>query len=117
MNLFVNELRLLVKIGVTPEERAFPQVVIVSLDVLVTDESSSNSDSLADTVDYVACAQTLELMCRDQEWNLLEKLCSDAALVLIKEFPLIERIGIKAKKNVLAQAESVAVCLSRGRND
>jgi dihydroneopterin aldolase len=60
------------RIGVTPEERAQPQALIVDVDMEVDLRTAGQSDDLADTIDYSEVAERIEQIVSGTEMRLLE---------------------------------------------
>jgi FolB domain-containing protein len=65
-------LRVQGRVGVTPEERAEPQDVIVDIDIHADLRKAGTSDYLADTVDYSQVAERIEQVVSGSEMRLLE---------------------------------------------
>jgi dihydroneopterin aldolase len=113
--IVVEGLRAPTRIGVTNEERAQPQVVIVDL-VLHTDlGAAATSDELGDTVDYSTVTTRVADLLASTEAKLLEHLAqriADSMLALggiqkvtvevAKESPPIEeetgRVGVRIER-------------------
>lgn len=107
----VRALKARARLGCTPEERAYPQTVVVDLVLRLTPAAmvSTTSDELGDTVDYMAVAAVVEATCRDGEWRLLEKMCRDIGVAVRQLSPLVRSVDVAVRKNVLPHADGV-VC-------
>ena len=81
------------KIGCTAEERAWPQLLTIDIQVWFSMENSIKSDSLHDTVDYVAMIGLVESLAGEYEWSLVEKLSADIGKSTKAKWPVIEKIA------------------------
>jgi FolB domain-containing protein len=101
-------------VGVTDEERAKPQRLLLTVDMNADLTSASISDRIEKTINYQAVAEDLLQFGENRNWKLLEKLAANIAdMILAKYKPLAVQVEIK--KFVIPQARHVAVTLSRTR--
>lgn len=70
------------RIGVTEEERAEPQDVVIDIELRTDLSRSGTTDDLSDTIDYDALVNEVSALVRDGERNLLEKLAEEIATLL-----------------------------------
>ena len=75
----IKDLRVATRIGVTPQERAAPQNVLISVDIWKDLTRPGTTDDLADTIDYHAVCVEIAAMVRAAETNLLEHLAEKIA--------------------------------------
>jgi dihydroneopterin aldolase len=68
----ITGLRVPARIGVTDEERADPQTLVVNLDVETDLAPAGRSDDLADTIDYDALVGDIAAIVRNTEVKLME---------------------------------------------
>jgi dihydroneopterin aldolase len=83
--------------GVTPEERARPQLLAVDLELDCRLEAAGLSDDLIHTIDYATVAQRVVDIGTLQESQLLETLAERLLAALFDEFP-ISRIKLWLRK-------------------
>lgn len=101
-------------IGVTDEERARSQRVLITVDLDVDVSAAAASDRLERTIDYHALADKLLEYGAKRSWRLLEKLTADLAEMILVEFrPQV--VTVEVKKFPLPQARHVSVTLTRTR--
>ncbi len=102
-------------VGVTAEERATSQIVVLEVDAAVDLKSASASDDLKDTVDYGTLASSIAELVRGHESRLLESLAGSVAqLVLGVEG--VERVLVRVAKEsppVEEDLDSVSVRIER----
>jgi 7,8-dihydroneopterin aldolase/epimerase/oxygenase len=67
------------RLGVSPEERAFPQLVEVDLEIEADLASAADSDALADTIDYGPLAELTQRLVETGSYHLLEGLAGAIA--------------------------------------
>lgn len=84
-------------VGVTPEERANPQPLLVDLEVTGSTHDAITTDELTKTIDYAAMVSRVVDVGSSQHCALLETLADRMSQVLLAEFP-IERLHIWLRK-------------------
>jgi FolB domain-containing protein len=108
------DLEVFCHVGVTEEERAEAQRLLITVDLDFDFSIASVSDRLERTIDYFQVAQELLKFGERRNWKLLEKLAADTAdLVLAKFKP--QAVTVEVKKFVIPQAKFVSVSLTRSR--
>ncbi len=84
--LFINDLRLAVKLGVGAAERRQPQDVAISISLAFSQKPSTcGDDDIAGTVDYSEVCESLARLCAAREFKTIEHLtqvCFDAVTSL-----------------------------------
>ena len=109
MEILINNFRQEIKIGVTPEERAFPQILSLNITITGDFKQALINDSLEGTVDYTKICELVQDYVSGQEWKLMEKFVFDLAHFIKKVSPLIQEVRVKACKNVMTQVDSISV--------
>ncbi|MEK9140909.1 MAG: dihydroneopterin aldolase, partial [Nitrospirota bacterium] len=103
--------------GVTPEERARPQLLAVDLELDCRLEAAGLSDDLGHTIDYAKVAQRVVDIGTLQESQLLETLAERLLVALFDEFP-IGRIKLWLRKlhpPISYVTRSVGISIERTR--
>lgn len=101
-------------VGVTEEERAKPQRLLISLDLDFDFTTATLSDRIEKTINYFEVTQELIKYGEGRNWKLLEKLVANVAeLVLAKFRP--QAVTVEIKKFTIPQARYVSVTLTRSR--
>ena len=101
-------------IGVSEQERAQPQRLLLTIEMSVDFTAAAQSDRVEQTINYQAVADELLQFGQGRSWQLLEKLVSNIAdRVITKYRP--ESVFVEAKKFVIPQARYVAVSVTRDR--
>ena len=72
----INGLRVKGRVGVTPEERARAQTLIVNIEIDVDLAAAAESDNLKDTIDYGEVTVEAAAVIRDSQSKLLEPLAA-----------------------------------------
>ena len=101
-------------IGVTDEERAKPQRLLVSVDMTTDISAAAISDRVEKTINYFEVAQEIMRYGEGRSWKLLEKLATNLIDLLMTKFKP-DDITLENKKFVIPQARYVSVTLARGR--
>jgi 7,8-dihydroneopterin aldolase/epimerase/oxygenase len=111
-SIIISDLEVFYQVGVTEEERARPQRLLLSLELAHDFKAAAASDNLSETIDYYAIAQRLLRFGEGCHWELIETLASDIAAMILDEFRP-RSITLEVKKFALPQAHHVAVKLTR----
>lgn len=103
-------------IGVPPEERAHPQALEVTVEMIPIRGLAGLGDLVEHTVDYAVVTRQIQEVALAQKRRLIESLAEAIADVLLATHPL-SRITVEVRKFVLPHCGHVAVRLSKGRAD
>ncbi len=101
--------------GVTDEERAKPQRLLISVDLDFDFTRAARSDRLEATIDYHEIVQDLLAYGEGRSWKLLEKLAADIAERILSRYRP-EAAAVEVKKFAIPQAHYVSVSLKRRRD-
>ncbi len=101
-------------VGVTDEERAQPQRLLLTLDMTHDYSAAAVSDRLEKTINYFEVAKDLMKFGEGRSWKLIEKLSANLAdHILAKYQP--QAVTVQVKKFPIPQARWVSVSLTRSR--
>lgn len=113
--IIICDLEVFYHVGVTVEERAKPQRLLISIELTHDFNSAQASDNLSDTIDYAAITARLLRFGDGCHWELIETLAADIATMILDDFaPQV--VTVEVKKFILPQARYVAVRLTRRRS-
>lgn len=102
------------QIGVTDEERAKPQRLLITVEMDLDFSTASLSDRVEKTINYFDVCQELLKFGNGRSWRLLEKLTANIADFIVAKFhPDI--VTVEIKKFTIPQAKYVSVALARTR--
>ena len=101
-------------IGVTEEERAKPQRLLVTVDLTFDFSSASVSDRVEKTINYADVTQDLLKYGDGRNWKLLERLVANVADHLMSKYKP-QSVNVEIKKFTIPQASYVSVSLARTR--
>jgi len=99
-------------VGVTDEERARPQRLLVSVDLECDFSAAAESDRIETTLDYFVLAQRLMAYGEGRNWKLIETLAANLADLILSEFGP-HAVTVEIKKFPIPQARHVSVRLRR----
>ena len=112
MKISIVDLEVFYRVGVTEEERANSQRLLLTVEMDCNFAAAAKSDNIADTIDYAAISQRLLKFGEGRSWKLIEKLASDiAGMVLIGFRP--RSVTVEVKKFSIPQARHVSVGVTR----
>ena len=101
-------------IGLTDEERAQPQRLLVTVDLDFDFASASLSDRIERTINCQTLAERVLKFGQGRSWKLIEKLVANLADMILSEFRP-QAVAVEVKKFPLPQARYVSVTLTRSR--
>lgn len=108
----ITDLEVFYQVGVTEDERARAQRLLLSIEMTHDFTSAISRDDLADTIDYHAISQRLLRFGEDCHWQLIETLAADIAAMILEDFKPAS-VSVEVKKFVIPQAAHVSVRLTR----
>ena len=110
----IAELEVFYRVGVPDEERANAQRLMVSVEMQVYAPNAATSDDLEDTIDYFRVSQRLLSYGEGRSWKLLERLASELAETILREFRP-EEVSVEIKKFIIPEARYISVACSRSK--
>jgi 7,8-dihydroneopterin aldolase/epimerase/oxygenase len=100
------------RIGVTEEERANPQRLLLTIKIEHDLSGAAKSDDLADTIDYHSVSQELLRLGMGRSWNLIESVAVEIASLIKADFNAT-KVTVEVKKFVIPEAQFVSVRVTR----
>jgi dihydroneopterin aldolase len=101
-------------VGVTDEERAKPQRLLLTVDMNLDFSSASVSDRVERTINYQTVADDLLKFGEGRSWRLVEKLVANVAERILTEYKP-DAVMVEAKKFSIPQARFVSVSTGKNR--
>jgi 7,8-dihydroneopterin aldolase/epimerase/oxygenase len=101
-------------VGVSDEERAKPQRLLVTVDMSLDFSSASVSDRIEKTINYQTVAEGLLKFGDGRSWKLLEKLAANIADWILDEFKP-QAVMVEIKKFCVPQAKFISVSTGKSR--
>lgn len=101
-------------VGVTDEERAQPQRLLLTVDMGFDFTSAALSDRIERTIDYHAVAQMLLKHGEGRSWKLLERLVSNLCDIILADYKP-QSVSVAVKKFIIPEARYVSVQLAKTR--
>jgi FolB domain-containing protein len=108
------DLEVFYHVGVTDEERAKPQRLLLTIDLKFDFSSAAMSGRLGRTIDYYEVSRQLLRLGEARSWKLIESLATDIANKLLAEHHP-ESVTVEVKKFSIPEARYVSVSLTRQR--
>jgi FolB domain-containing protein len=110
----IRDLEVYYSVGVPDQERANPQRLLLTVQMATDFSRCAAADDLTQTIDYFAVCQRLFRFGDQRSWKLIEKLASEIADMILKEFRA-RSVTVEVKKFIIPQTRFVSVRLSRTR--
>jgi len=95
-------------VGISNEERAKPQRLLLTVDMSLDFSSASVSDRIERTINYQTVAEDLLKFGEGRSWKLLEKLVANLAERVLDEYKP-QSVLVEVKKFSIPQARFVSV--------
>jgi len=108
------DLEVFYHIGVTEEERAKPQRLLITVEMDFDFSNAALSDRLEKTINYFEICQELLKYGNGRNWKLLERLAVNIADFIMSRFKP-DAVNVEIKKFPIPQARYVSVAVARGR--
>jgi dihydroneopterin aldolase len=100
MKILIEELKVIMNIGVRDEERSYPQEIIINLECECDFTKAIETDKINHTINYKDIYKEILEFCKNNSPRLLEKLGGELMQYLFLKFPLIDAIKIQVFKPV-----------------
>jgi FolB domain-containing protein len=101
-------------VGVTDEERAQPQKLLLTIDISFDFSSAMVSDRIEKTINYQEVANDMCEFGHGRSWKLIEKLASNITDHILSKYKP-QGVFVEVKKFTVPQARYVSVSLTRAR--
>ncbi len=101
-------------VGVTDEERAQPQRLLISVDLTCDFTGAALSDRVEKTINYFDVAQEILRFGDGRNWKTLERLATNLVDMILAKFKP-QDATVEIKKFAIPQAKHVSVSLGRSR--
>jgi len=110
----ITDLEVFYSVGVTDDERAKPQRLLVTVDMAFDVSSAATSDRIEKTINYQQVADQVLKYGEGRNWKLIERLATNLAdFVLSEHRP--EAVFVEVKKFSIPQARHVSVSVTKTR--
>lgn len=116
--ILISKLPLGCRIGVTDEERATPQTLVLDIELSLDLTSAAASDAIADTVNYALVCDVAEQIASARPFRLIESVAGEIADGILKQFA-VEQVRVFVRKPAALAKRGVAypaIELVRRRN-
>jgi 7,8-dihydroneopterin aldolase/epimerase/oxygenase len=108
------DLEVFYSVGVTEEERAKPQRLLISVDLSYDFSAAAVSDRIEKTINYQKLAEEILKFGEHRSWKLLEKLVVNMAEMIWAHYRP-NAVLVEVKKFAIPQARYVSVSYTKSR--
>ena len=108
------DLEVFYRVGISEEERAKPQRLLLTLDIKFDFSSAAVSGRIGRTIDYYEVTQRLLKLGETRSWRLIESVATDVADKILSEFRP-ENVTVEVKKFSIPEARYVSASLTKQR--
>jgi len=112
--IIIVDLEVFYCVGITEEERAKPQRLLLTIDMNTDFSSAALSDRIEKTINYYTVAHKLLGFGKGRSWKLIEKLATNLADTVLSEYGP-HSVTVEVKKFAIPEARFVAVSLTKTR--
>ncbi len=111
----ITDLEVYYCVGVPDEERAQPQRLLLTVEMIFDFSGAAAGDKLLRTIDYFAVSQRLLNFGEGRSWKLIERVAAHVAAMVLADFKP-QAVTVEVKKFVIPQARYVSVTWSQNVN-
>lgn len=108
----ITDLEVFFCVGVSDEERAKPQRLLVTVDMALDFSSAATSDRIEKTINYQGVTDRILKYGEGRNWKLIERLASNIADYVLSEYRP-EAVLVEVKKFTIPQARHVSVSVTK----
>jgi len=113
--VFIKNLFIPCKVGVTNEERSKKQNVIIDIEVFCDLIHVGAEDDLSKSINYLEVQERVTDLVRNGEFKLLESLAEGVTSLILKN-SLVSRVIVLVKKEKYAKEPMMGIEISRDRH-
>lgn len=112
-SIFLEQVKLKVKLGVPAWERVLPQTIVLDIRMDYDLAAAGKSDVIVDTIDYGAVMGRLNDSLHASQFQLVEALAEHVCQLILREFGA-KRVQVKvAKPGILPGVKALGVVIER----
>ena len=115
--IIIKDLLLRGIIGINPDERKNKQDILINMTLFTDIRAAAASDNIADATNYKTITKRVIEHVENSADQLVEKLVTDIARVVLTEFNVVRAIVRVEKPTALRYAASVGIEIERTRED
>jgi dihydroneopterin aldolase len=108
------DLEVFYRVGITDEERAQPQRLLLTVDIKFDFTAAAISGRIGRTIDYYEVSQRLLKLGENRNWRLIESVATDIANKILSEFHP-DSVTVEVKKFSIPEAHYVSISLTKQR--
>lgn len=113
--VFIKNLVLPCKVGVTQEERAKKQNVTVDIEILCDLSQAGKTDDITKSINYAQVQEQVMTAVTEGEFQLLERIAQTVASLILKD-SLASQVTVIVKKEKYATKPGMGIEITRDRN-
>ena len=114
-SISISRIKVSVSIGVPDEERATPQTVEISMELIPEYSLFGTEDDIEKTIDYYLVSQEIIKIAQAKSRKLVEQLNEDILKAILQNYP-VEQATITTYKYILEQTEHVAIAMTLSKD-
>ena len=112
--IFLEGIRLGIKVGTTQEERSKPQPCRLDLTLVANLDQAGRTGELEGTVDYARVFKSVEKICLDETFTLLEEVAYQVCCQILENFEVRQvKLRIRKLQPFSDQLHSVGIEVKR----
>jgi dihydroneopterin aldolase len=111
--ILIRGLMLEVNIGISPQEKAEKQPILIDMDLFVDIKTASCSDLINDTVDYDVVIKRIGELVKQTRFDLIESLIEHIANIILQEFGVYKLRCTLYKPKAIRNTQKVGIAIER----
>ena len=111
-SILVQDLELVMSIGVLDEEKEKPQRVIVNIDLEIDNEARPTSDNINEVISYAEIIDNVKALSQSKHYELVETLANDIAISCLNMGEQAQKVSISVQKPDIISDANVGISLT-----
>lgn len=110
----IHDLEVFSTVGIWQWEKQMPRKLVLNLELGWDNSRPGMSDDIQDALDYFKVSESIKSLCKNADYNLIESLAEEIALVLQDDFGVAWCKIELLKPGALSNVSNVGVVIERG---
>jgi len=111
-SILVQDLEIMMSIGVFDEEKQAPQRVIINIDLEIDKDTRSTSDNINEVISYADIVEKVTALSQEKHYELVETFAHDVASTCLTMGDQAQKVSVSIQKPDIINNANVGVSLT-----